>query len=321
MNTLYPPPRIIRYLKHRAEQHLLHVEISGNPSGIPVLFLHGGPGSGCRPHAHRFFNPLHYHIVLFDQRGCGRSSYTGSATQNNTTWKLIADIEALRRALGVDKWLLFGGSWGACLALCYAQCYPQNVSGLVLRGSFLGRRCDLEWLTAGGAGQRFPRAWQRFCHAVSVHNKGEDKNLVNAYYQHLNQGNLESQHYYAQHWEHWCNTVTLGTPSLRQNGDPQALVRRARIALHYAYHDYFLADQPILDTLARLPTVPIQIIHGENDTLCPIDAAETLAAALPWARFKRLEEAGHIAEDPQVSQALVAATDAFARDRNFDGGP
>lgn len=312
MKTLYPPPRNIQQFSLEVDGHRLHIQVSGNPAGIPVLFLHGGPGSGCRPQAHQFFDPLHYRVVLMDQRGCGRSEPQGSL-HNNTSWHLLNDIEALRLSLNVDRWLLFGGSWGACLALYYAQHYPSAVAAMILRGIFLGRVSDRDGLFSRAAQAHFHQAWRAFSMAV---NQSEGEPLVSAYYRCLRRGDLASRYRYAKLWEDWSATVTLGRPptpggaaSLSQQ---QGVVARASVALHYAHHGYFLSDRPLLANIDNTPRVPIKIIHGQNDLLCPIYAAQTLAQALPWASFSAVADAGHIAEDPQISQTLVAATDEYA---------
>ncbi|WP_232787381.1 prolyl aminopeptidase [Spongiibacter nanhainus] len=320
MDTLYPPPQDIQRTTLSAGRHRLHVETSGNPRGLPVLFLHGGPGSGCRPHHHRFFNPQHYHIILLDQRGCGRSQPHGGL-QDNTTWHLIDDIEALRTSLNISSWMLFGGSWGAALALVYAQHYPRAVSSMILRGSFLARKADLHWLTQRGANRHFPLAWQQFSNAV---NDYEQHDMVSAYYQRLCSDDHRTQLMYAKLWETWSSVVTLGrerpspsSVSLSQL-EEKLLIEKASIALHYAYHDYFLDQHPIADHLHQLPQVPIKIIHGRDDYLCRLSASETLAKHLPWASMSRVNNGGHLAEDSLICRELVKATDAFAQNLVFD---
>ena len=320
MESLYPPVENIQRTTHSAGRHRLHIEVSGNPKGIPVLFLHGGPGSGCRPHHHRFFNPTHYRIILMDQRGCGRSQPHGEL-RDNTTHHLIEDIETLRVVLGVSRWMLFGGSWGAALALLYAQHYPHAVSSMILRGSFLARKSDLQWLTQRGANRHFPLAWQQFCNAV---NDYEQHDMVSAYYQRLRSDDQTVKLMYAKLWETWSSVVTRGSErsslstTVLSHLEKKLLIEKATIALHYAYHDYFLAQHPIVDHLHLLPQVPIKIIHGRDDYLCRLSASETLAKHLPWASVSRVDKAGHLAEDPLICRALVNATNAFAQNLVFD---
>lgn len=253
-----------------------------------------------------------------DQRGCGRSAPQGGL-HNNTTWDLVNDIETLRLALNVDRWMLFGGSWGACLALCYAQHYPKAVASMILRGSFLGRLSDRDWLFGQGAQTHFQQAWQTFSTAVD---QQPGESLLAAYYRRICRGELTSRYHYAKLWENWSATVTLGRPPSPSGAvsisQQREVVDRASIALHYAHNRYFLADQTVLGNADKLPRVPIKIIHGQNDLLCPIHAAQTLAQALPWASFTVLEDAGHIAEDPQITQALLAATDTYAHRTTFN---
>lgn len=330
-----PYPAIDPYHTWRlpvAPPHLLYVEECGNPCGLPVVVLHGGPGSGCRPNHRAFFDPAFYRILLFDQRGSGRSEPRGCVRLNRTP-DLIDDLECIRRALGVNRWLLFGGSWGATLALLYAQAHPAAVLGLVLRGVFLARQRDLEWFFgADGVARVFPEEWEAFVQAIPP---AERDHLVAAYNRRVQdpgrgQGLVEAW----SAWEDRVATWTLGgSPATRARristgeSDPgtgaEDLERRhakVRIATHFARHKYFIAPNQILERVASLPEVPVSIVQGRRDLVCPMEGAWALHRAIPGSRLIVAPSAGHLDSEPEIVDALVGETDRLRDLLRQDGG-
>jgi len=308
MHTLYPP--IEPYGTHRRAraEHSIHVEECGHPGGIPILFLHGGPGSGCKPHHRCFFDPEYYRIILLDQRGSGRSTPSGRLEHNRTA-DLIGDLEAIRRELGIDHWALFGGSWGATLALLYAQSFPERVAGLILRGTFLARQADLDWFLApGGVRRIYPEAWEQLIHALPETERGRP---LPALYRQLTGEDELARRRAARAWEHWGGQVTLGS-----DFDPRPLgehvtaqtVNQARIELHYAVNGYYITENQILESCGRIERIPAQIIHGRRDLVCPVESAHALHRRLPRSTLKILPDAGHIASGEDMIDALVEAT-------------
>jgi proline iminopeptidase len=301
-STLYPP------LEPFAEQqlpvgasHVLHVEQCGNPAGFPVIFLHGGPGSQVRPVHRRFFDPRFYRVVLFDQRGCGRSTPRG-CTEENTTGRLIEDIEALRGGLGLERAMLFGGSWGATLALAYAATHPRRVAAMVLRGVFLGSREEVDWYL-GGLGQLVPRAWQAL-----AQDAGPD--LLRHYHGLVSRNDAAA----AERWVAYEDAVMrldAGEPAAAggEAQDPAALLARARIQLHYLAHGCFLRAGELLGALAPLDETRVLIVQGGGDRLCPPQAALELAGRLPRAELRLVENGGHSATGPEMAAALRRAAD------------
>jgi len=315
MNHLYPriAPSAI-YLIDVGDGHLAHVEECGNPDGRVVLFIHGGPGSGCNAGHPRYFDPRHYRIVLVDQRGSGRSTPPG-ATRANTTDLLVRDLETIRRRLGIDRWLLFGGSWGATLALAYAQRHGGAVSGMILRGTFLARREDLAWFFgADGAARVFPDAYSELLRVVPSAERGD---LIGAYHRRVHGDDAAVADESARAWSRWADRVATWTlpPSEEQVAtDRHRLVAKVRIETHYAVNGYFLRDRPLLDGVSRLPDVPVTVVHGRRDLVCPVEAAWTLHRAIPGSRLILLSDAGHLAVEPAMIDALVGETDRL-RDR------
>ncbi len=313
-SALYPPIE-----PYAAEQidvgagHRLYLEQSGNANGLPALFLHGGPGAGCGPSHRRFFDPRRYRIILFDQRGCGRSTPHASL-EHNSTWDLVADIERIRVALGIERWLVFGGSWGSTLALAYAQTHPQRVSALVLRGVFLCRPDEIAWFYQQGASWVFPDHWRDFLVPIPETEHGD---LLHAYHRRLTAADPETRLTAAKAWSLWegrCATL-LPDQSLRSAFADDALaLSLARIECHYFVHQAFLRPNQLLDDAPRLAAaaIPGVIIHGRYDLICPLRSAWELAAAWPEARLEVIADAGHAAFEPGIARALVAATDRFA---------
>jgi proline iminopeptidase len=283
--------------------HAIHLEESGNPRGFPVLFLHGGPGSHTRPLHRRFFDPRFYRIVLFDQRGCGRSTPVG-ATVENTTRHLVADIEALRRHLGLDRMMLFGGSWGSTLALAYAIAYPDRVGGMVLRGVFLASRAEIDWYLY--ALRNFvPEAWAALA-------QGEEGGLLGRYHGLVSQGEEAQAVSAAQRWlayEEALMSLGAADTATPAAATPVDALGRARIQLHYLVHDCFLEPGELASGLGPLAEVPTLIIQGRLDLVCPPRAAYELARLLPRAELRIVERGGHSGSAPHMAETLRRATD------------
>ena len=291
--------------------HEIYVEECGNPQGVPVAFLHGGPGSGCEAWQRRFFNPALYRIILFDQRGCGRST-PHAELRANTTWDLVADMELIRQHCGIERWALFGGSWGSTLALAYAQTYPQRVIGLVLRGIFLTRQQDIDWFYQRGADQLYPDYWQDY---LAVIPPDERHNLVAAYYRRLTSDDSAMRLAAAKAWAIWEGRTATLLPNnnvLEHFSDPQAALSIARIECHYFINNSFFRPNQLLDEAASLRDIPGYIIHGRYDTICPLEQAWALHQAWPQAQFKIIAGSGHSAMEKGIRSALIEATDELA---------
>jgi len=317
MHSLYPD--IQPYTTHLIDmelisghkRHQIHVEECGNPQGIPVVFLHGGPGSGCRPMHRCYFDPDYYRIILFDQRGCGQSLPHGEL-EDNTSTQLISDMEVIRRQLNIEKWLIFGGSWGSTLGLLYAQQFPQHVSAMILRGIFLGRQQDIDWAYGdSGAAKIFPEAWDQFIQYLP---KSQQQSPLDSYYQHLT-GDDELQRMSAakalQAWESTIVTLRQEEIATDPYRDPGPLAH-ARIQLHYALNHCFISTNKILDSIDIIRDIPTIIIHARYDMVCPMHQAWELHKAWPEATFQIVPAAGHAAGEPAVINALVLATKDMA---------
>ncbi len=311
--TLYPP--IEAYKSERLlvqGGHEIYLEQSGNPSGIPILFVHGGPGGGTSAIQRRFFNPKKFHIILFDQRGCGQSRPHASLA-HNTTDALIDDMEAIRLHLGLNKWALFGGSWGSTLSLLYAEKHPEHVSNLILRGIFLMRQREVDWFYQNGTRSIFPEAWARFAGAIP---EPERNDLVKAYHKRLTDPAFENERlHFAKEWSLWeGSTVTL-VPDSEQRAhsvDPVFATAFARIEAHYFFNKGFLeADNQILRDAGQLMGIPTTIIQGRYDSICPPISAFELSQAMPWAKLNIVPVAGHSAFEPAIQHELICATDAI----------
>lgn len=311
LKDYYPEVDTVLERVLEVDGHSIPIEECGASDGIPVIFLHGGPGSGCQPYHRRLFDPERYRIVLFDQRGAGRSRPHG-LLRGNTTRNLVDDIESIRELLGVDRWLLFGGSWGATLALLYAQRFPQRLSGMILRGVFLARQRDIDWFFADGARRVFPDQWAAFSGLP-----GGDGDLLEAYRRMLASTDADTRQRAAQAWSDWCGRIVTWTLAEHGGGDDDApdrerLVRSVALECHYAVNHYFIRENQIIEDCDRLPRVPIRIIHGRRDLTCPLEAGWALKQALPEAELEIVEGAGHIAAEPAMVDALISATDDFA---------
>ena len=287
--------------------HRIYVEQCGHPQGAPVIVLHGGPGGGCSPAMRRYFDPAHYRIILFDQRGCGRSRPHASVTAN-TTWHLVADIERIREALGIDRWIVFGGSWGATLALVYGETHPDRAVHLVLRGVFLATQVELDWFYGGGAGAFWPDRWREF---VSPVPEGERADLIAAYHKRLFSGDTVEEVRFARAWAAWENALA-SVESHGPGGDAPGDYARAfaRLENHYFTHKAFLEqDGQILRDIARLDDVPGIIVQGRLDMICPPVSAWRLAERWRRADLRMIPVAGHALSEPGISAELMRVMD------------
>ncbi|MBR9841563.1 MAG: prolyl aminopeptidase [Rhodobacteraceae bacterium] len=311
VHYLYPPvePFDQRVLD-MGDGHRVYFEQSGNRNGIPVLVVHGGPGGGSSPAMRRYFDPEVYRIVLFDQRGCGKSR-PHAEIENNTTWHLISDIERIREEIGVDKWIIFGGSWGATLSLLYAQTHPDRAMHLILRGVFLMQQSELDWFYAGGAGRFWPEPWERF---VSLVPEDERGNLIEAYAKRLFSGHRPTEIRFAQAWAKWENSLA-SIHSAGHGGDAPPEYARAfsRLENHYFRNAGFLReDGQILRDMARIHHIPCIIVQGRYDMICPPRTAYELARNWPAAELRMVRNAGHALSEPGISAELVRTMDQIA---------
>lgn len=312
MLTLYPA--ISSYNEFYLEVsggHQLWVAEYGNPQGIPAVFLHGGPGSGCENYHPRFFDPEKFRIILIDQRGSGKSKPYASLKEN-TTQLLVDDLETLRAELAIDKWVVFGGSWGSTLALVYAETHPENVLGLVLRGIFLCRPEDIAWFYQQGASAIFPDYWESY---VSLIPENERGNLVAAYYKRLISEDEDIRLAAAREWSIWegrTSTLQLKSNVTDHFGNQQVALSLARIECHYFMHDSFLSPNQIVENAHKLKDIPGYIVHGRYDVVCPLTQAFDLHNAWEQARYYIAPNSGHSATEPEIVDALIRATDEIA---------
>ncbi len=292
--------------------HRIHWEQCGNPDGIPVVFLHGGPGGGCSPMQRRLFDPRAWRILLFDQRGCGRST-PHAGLDHNTTWDLVADIERLREMTQTQRWLVFGGSWGSTLALAYAQRHPERATGLILRGIFTLRRAELLWYYQEGASWIFPDKWERFLAPIPA---DERHDLIAAYRRRLTGADARAQIEAARAWSLWEGETLTLRPSAEiaaQHGDDRYALAFARIENHYFAHGAWLEEGQLLRDVHRIAHLPGVIVQGRYDVATPARSAWDLHRAWPSASFHLIDDAGHATTEPGILDALVRATDGFAR--------
>ncbi len=289
--------------------HRIYWEESGNPAGIPVLFLHGGPGSGTSPLQRRFFDPAHYRIILFDQRGAGRSTPYAELT-DNTTPHLINDIELLRRTLDVGKWLVFGGSWGSTLALAYGEAHPEACLGFVLRGIFLCRKSEIDWFLYGMR-TLFPEAWRQFTGHIP---ENERADLLAAYHARLVDPDPAVHLPAARAWGRYeaaCSTLLPNEALVSSHESDAVALSLARTEAHYFLNDIFLPENSLLDNLHAIRHLPAVIVQGRYDAVCPVVTADELARAWPEAFYEVIADAGHSAFEPGIARALIEATEAF----------
>jgi len=287
-----------------SDTHSLYLEECGNPDGVPVVFLHGGPGGNCEPGHRRFFDPERYRIILFDQRGAGKSR-PHADLEHNTTADLVGDLEKIREFLNIDKWVVFGGSWGSTLALVYAQTHSECVLGLILRGIFLARDADVKWFYQSGASRIFPEAWQHFLEPIP---ENEHEDLVTAYYHRLTSDNEIVRMGAAKAWSIWEGSAATLMPDKQvvdHFRDPHIALSIARIECHYFHHQSFLKANQILENMSVIKDIPGFIVHGRYDMICPIEQAILLKQHWPESRLRIIANAGHAATEPDISKALV----------------
>ena len=312
MRTFYPEIEPYDHgMLDVGDGHSVYWELCGNPQGKPVVFLHGGPGGGCTPTQRRLFDPDKYRILLFDQRGCGRSTPYASL-EANTTWHLVADIERLREMIGVDKWMVFGGSWGSTLALAYAETHPERVTELVLRGIFTLRRPELLWYYQEGASWIFPDKWEGFLAPIPEEERGD---LMAAYRKRLIDPDPAVQARAARAWSLWeGETITLlhNQEYSDQFGDEHYAIAFARIENHYFVNEGWFEDGQLIRNAHRLKDIPGVIIQGRYDIATPAKTAWDLHRAWPEAKFIMVPDAGHAVSEPGITHHLIEATDAFA---------
>jgi proline iminopeptidase len=295
--------------------HELYFEESGNPNGKPAVFLHGGPGGGTDEKMRTFFDPKLYRIVLFDQRGCGKSTPRASL-EDNTTWHLVEDIERLREHLGIERWLVFGGSWGSTLALAYAETHPQRVTELVLRGIFLLRKWEIDWFyqNAGGAAALYPDLWEEYVKPIPPPQRAD---MVRAYYQRLTSTDPQILSAAARSWSIWegaTSFLRLNPEYVAKFGQDEYAAAFARIECHYFINGgFFRADNQLIEDVDRIRHIPAVIVQGRYDVVCPVKSAWDLHRAWPQAQLRIVPDAGHSAFEPGNIHELVTATDTFAR--------
>jgi proline iminopeptidase len=312
--VLYSPIKPYRtgYL-HVDAGHRIYFEESGNPTGKPAVYLHGGPGAGTEPRMRRLFDPKKYRIVLFDQRGSGRSTPRGSLV-HNTTWHLIADMEALRERLQIERWLVAGGSWGSTLALAYAQKHPRRVTELVLRGIFLGRKSDIAYFyqDPSGTAALFPDRWAAYVAPIPP---AERRNMVRAYHRRLTRANSRTAQRAARAWSIWegaTSHLLASRAEIASAGRDRFATMLARIECHYFVHGCFLREGQLLDEIEAIRRIPAIIVQGRYDVICPMRGAWDLHCAWPKAELRIVDDAGHSAFEPGTARELVRAITGFA---------
>lgn len=311
---LYPEIDAYRTFRLRVSAvHELYVEESGNPAGKPVVFLHGGPGGGSDPRYRRFFDPARYRIVMFDQRGCGRST-PHACLDENTTWDLVADLERIRTHLGIERWMVFGGSWGSTLALAYAETHPARVTALVLRGIFLLRAREVAWFYQEGASWLFPDAWEPYREAIPEAERGD---FLSAYHRRLTGSDRAVQLACARAWSVWegsTSRLVVDPEMIRRCAQDVFALAFARIECHYFVNrGFFEVDGQLLRDVDRIRHIPAVIVQGRYDVVCPLQSAWDLHRAWPESQLVVVPDAGHSAHEPGITRALVEATDRFAR--------
>lgn len=312
--TYSPFPEISPYKTGRlkvSSRHEIHFEEAGNPRGSPVLFVHGGPGGGIEPSHRRYFDPAHYRIVLFDQRGCGQSTPYADLNEN-TTWDLVGDMEKLREHLEIRSWMVFGGSWGSTLSLLYAQTHPDRVRGLILRGIFLCRAQEIRWFYQEGASRIFPDAWEAY---KAVIPESERHDFVGAYSRRLTSPDREVRLAAARAWSTWEGATSRLIPDPKMSlsfGQDEFAEAFARIECHYFSHGVWMRNEnQILEDVFKIRHIPAEIVHGRYDVVCPVENAWELHKAWPESRLHIIPDAGHSAKEPGILSALIEATERF----------
>lgn len=313
MRDLYPPIQPYRtYTLPVSDLHTIYIEECGNPEGKPVVFLHGGPGGGIHPSYRQYFDPQRWRVVLFEQRGCGRST-PHAELRDNTTWDLVNDIEALRHHLGIEQWTVFGGSWGSTLALTYSQAHPDRCAGLILRGIFMLRQKEIRWFYQEGASFLFPDAWQAYLAPIP---ESDRHDLLTAYYQRLTSDDEAVRLEAARAWSIWeasTSKLIQDKNLMAQFGDPHFAAAFARIECHYFVNGgFFESDDNLLQHIDRIRSIPAVIVQGRYDVVCPMMSAWELHQAWPEAEFIVIPDAGHSMTEPGICTALLDASDRFA---------
>ncbi len=312
MPTLFPEiqPYRTNYLKV-SDIHELYIEEVGNPEGLPVVFLHGGPGGSISENHRRLFDPAYYRIILFDQRGAGKSK-PHACLENNTTWDLVADLEIIRESLGIEKWLVFGGSWGSTLALAYSEAYPESVSGLILRGIFLCRPEEIHWFYQSGCHWLYPDRWESYLEPVPPE---ERHDMVKAYYRLLTSEEESIRLKAAKAWSGWEGSTCKLIPNPETISDFESDLKAlamARIECHYFINNcFFRKDNQLLSDIDRIRHIPTWIVHGRYDVICPVKNAWDLHRAYPEAQLNIIPDAGHAYDEPGILKALIEATETY----------
>lgn len=318
MRVLYPPIEAYNsFMMPVGDGHSIHVEEAGNPNGKPVIFIHGGPGGGIDPDHRRYFDPKKWRIILFDQRGCGKSTPFASI-ENNTTWKLVGDIEAIRERLAITKWHVFGGSWGSTLALTYALSHTDRIKGLIVRGIFLLRKSEIDWFYQHGASEIYPDAWEDFLAPIP---ENERSHLVDAYYKRLTSTDESIVKMAAKAWSIWEGRTSKLIPDSKlvdHFGGDHFSQAFARIECHYFYNKgFFDEDGWLLKNAHRLKGIKGFIVQGRYDMPCPARSAWDLHKAWPDAQLEIIANAGHSSSEPGITDALIRATDAFSNENDM----
>ncbi len=294
-----------------SDLHQLYVEESGNPKGYPIVFLHGGPGGGTTSLQREFFDPKFYRIILYDQRGCGKS-LPFAELRENTTWDLVDDLEKIRKHLGISKWHVFGGSWGSTLALCYAIKYPQVISALLLRGIFLCRHLELQWFYQSGASMIFPDFWEKYKNFIPA---DERDDFISAYYRRLTSADKTLQLQAARVWSQWeaaTSYLYVNEPSIAEYADPHKALPFARIEAHYFVNNAFLkSDNQILENASQFQNIPGRIVQGRYDVVCPVRSAFDLHHVWKKSELVVVPDSGHSAFEPGIKKDLIRACEDF----------
>lgn len=313
MRTRYPPIEPNRSGFLNVDNQEIFWEESGNPKGVPVIFLHGGPGNGCDPTCRTYFDPKRYRIVLMDQRGCGKSKPL-SSLENNTTWHLVSDIELLKTKLGIEKWVVFGGSWGCTLALAYAESHPESVLALILRGVFLGRSKELRWFYQFGAHHILPDQFEKYIEPVPQNERGD---LIKAYYRLLTSEDPAVRKRSASCWASWeasALKLLFDTNLFEQFVEDAHADAISRIECHYFVNNcFFKTDNWLLENIDRIQEIPAIIIQGRYDLITPIETAWEVHKAYSKAEFEIIPDAGHAVSEPEITDALILATDRIGQ--------
>ena len=313
LSTLYPKIKPYDSGFLNVDEHQVYFEQCGNPNGKPAVFLHGGPGGGGSEEVRRFFNPDVYRIIVFDQRGCGRSKPHG-CLENNTTWDLVSDIELLRKKLDINKWLVFGGSWGSTLSLAYAQTHPDSVSELILRGIFLLREEELKWFYQDGSSRIFPEAWQEF---IDIIDEDERDDLMGAYHRIFNSDDTAKKLAAAIAWTKWeASTISLSysPTTVEEMSNPEFALAFALIENHYFINKgWFETENQLIENIEIIRSIPSVIVQGRYDAVCPMKTAWELSQAWPEAEMIIAPASGHTAFEKEITHALISATDKFGK--------